>query len=247
MPTLTNPKDWKQESRMLEAVPPAHLPRNRRPAFIIPKNKRFSIVRDYLPNLSKTDKDKASEGIEAAVRKFLIAANLDGRPLPANVRVRMENLGKAATILLQELQDCDDLTREVITQKADATPPPSPKPKPRSGKRNLSDDLHTDLELDPMDPPDRIVDQLGQYAVMFAKLAKNAGTQPNSRKKTAFPTLVRELLSVWNTALGQSSKDKLAFTALVQAVTETGAVRNISPLAGDQRRKIQREINKIWN
>ena len=245
MPTKTKPKKWKQESRILEAVPPAHLSRKRRPKFVITKKKRLSIVNDHFPNLSKNEKEKAAEGIEAAVRKFLIAANIDGRPLPANVRARMKNLEKTTKVLLGELRNCDDLSWEVITQKADTTPPPSPKPRKRKGKRKLSDDLYTPLEIGPLDTPDRIADQLQQYVALFSEAAKNTGALNNRRKRTAFPTLVSELMSVWNAAPGQGGRGDPAFVDFVEAVAKTKPVSKIVPPVGDQRRKIQRAIIKV--
>jgi hypothetical protein len=243
MVTKTKPKGWKQESSILKAVPPAHLPRSRRPNYIVTKKVRLELVKAHIPKLSKAKRDEVVEGIEGAVRKFLFAANIDGRPLPANIRARMESLEKTAKGLLQELRDCDDLSWEVITRKADTTPPPpSPKPRKDKGKRKLSDDLHVPLEIGPMDPPDRIVEQLEQYALLFSKVAKNAGNLGDKRKRTAFPTLIHELNSVWNTATGQSGKGNSKFTDFAVAVANTKSVRAIIPPVADQRRKIQRAI-----
>jgi hypothetical protein len=66
MPTKTKPKKWEQESRILEAIPPAHLPPNRRPPYIIPEEERLAIVSDHLPNLPKTKRGEAVEGIDPA-------------------------------------------------------------------------------------------------------------------------------------------------------------------------------------
>jgi hypothetical protein len=245
MPTKTNPKKWARESRIIEDVPPAHLSPNRRPKFIITKKERLGIVDKHFPNLSKTEKAKAAEGIEAAVRKFLLAANIDDRPLPANIRARMKSLEKTASDLLQELKDCDDLSWEVITRKADITPPPSPKPRKEKGKSKLSNDLYVPLEIGPMDPPDRLIEQLEQYLVMFSGIAKNAGTMANNRKHTAFSTLVGELNSIWNTAMGLSGKGNPDFTDFVETVAKTDPVFEIARPVGDQRRKIQRAIIKV--
>jgi hypothetical protein len=244
MATKTKPKKWAKESRIIEDVPPAHLSPNRRQKFVITKKKRLSIVENHFTNLSKPEKAKAAEGIEAAVRKFLIADNIDGRPLPANIRARMRTLEKAASDLLQELRDCDGLSWEVITRKVDITPPPSPKPRKGKGKSKLSDDLYTPLEIEPMDPPDRLIEQLEQYLALFSGIAKKAGTLKNNRKKTALPTLVRELKSVWKVATGKDGKGNSAFTDFVEAVTETDQVCKAVPSAGLQRLRLQRIINK---
>ncbi len=202
MVTPTEPKPWKQEIGILAEVPPAHLPRNRRPGFVTTKKVRLQIVRKHLPDISKADKEKVVEGLEMAVRKFLIAANIDGRPLPANIRVRMEVLEKTAQEMLHKLQDCDDLSWEVIKQKAAATPPPSPKPMEGKGKSKLTDALFTPIEIESMDPPDRIIEQLEQYATMFSKLTKSAGAMSNNRRATALPVFFIELKLVWKNATG---------------------------------------------
>jgi hypothetical protein len=249
MPTKTKLKKWKQEeSRMLAAVPPAHLQPDRRPAYILPEEERLSIVSDHLPKLSKTEKDKAVEGIEGAVRKFLIAGNIDDRPLPAHVRVQMERLEEAASNLLGELLDCDSLSWDVITQKAAATPPPPPPPPPPKSKskvRALADAMYVPLQVEPMDPPDRIIEQLRQYVPLFSTIAKSAGAMSNSRKKGAFLALVGELMSVWSAATSQDCKGNSAFTDFVEAVAKTDPVRTVSPLTEYPRLKIQRVIREI--
>lgn len=243
MVTKTKPKDWEQESIILKAVPPAHLSRKRKPKFIITKKDRLSIIRKHLPNLSKADREKTAEGIEAAVREFLYAANIDGRPLPANIRARMGTLEKTAKGLLRELRDCDDLSWEVITRKADITSAPSPKSRKGKGKSKLSDDLYTPLPIEPMDPPDRLIEQLDQYTALFSQVSKNAAALGNKRKNTAFPILINKLNSVWIGATGKSGKSVPAFTNFVVAIANLKPVRDISPPVGDQRRKIQRTIN----
>ncbi len=244
MATDTKPKDWKQESSILKAVPPAHLSRKRKPKFIIATKERLGIVNDHLPDLSKTEKDKAAVGIEAAVRAFQYAANIDGRPFPANIRAQMKTLEKTASDLLQKLRDCDDLSWEVITRKADKTPPPPTKPRREKGKSKLLVDLGVSLDIGPMDPPDRLIEQLEQYVGLFSKVAKNAETLGNARRKTAFPTLVSNLMSVWETATDKDCTGNPAFTGFVEAVAKTEPVRKLIPPVGDQRRKIQRAINK---
>lgn len=242
MVTETKPKGWQQESNMLKTVPPAHLSRKRKPKFIIAKKDRLGIIREHLPTLSRADREKAAEGIEGAVREFLYAANIDGRPLPANIRARMRTLEKTAKGLLRGLRDCDDLSWEVITRKADITAAPLPKPRERKGKSKLSDDLYTPLEIGPMDPPDRLIEQLDQYTALFSQVAKNAAALGNKRKNTAFPILINKLNSVWLTATGQSGKGDPAFTGFAINVAALKPVNDIAPPVGDQRRKIQRAI-----
>ena len=74
-------------------------------------------------------------------------------------------------------------------------------------------------------------------------LFRSAGTLTNSRKKTALPTLIRELKSVWKVATGKDSKGDSAFTNFVEAVTETEQVSKVAPSVGLQRLKLRRIIN----
>jgi hypothetical protein len=244
MGTDTKPIGWKQESNILLAVPPAHLSRKWGLKYIVTKKERLKLVNAHIFGLPKLKKDAAVDGIEAAVRKFLFADNFDDRPLPAHIRERMKKLDKAASTLLRQLEDCDDLTWEVITKKADVTQRLPPEPLERKGKSELSNALYTPIEIEPMDPPDRLIDQLGQYATMFSKLAKSAGAMSNRRSKTALSDLIGELKLVWKNAKGTDGKGDPLFTDFVEAVANLQVVRDIIPPAGLQRLKLQRIINK---
>jgi hypothetical protein len=242
MPTKTEPKEWERKGHFVEVVLPALGGRIPKATPTLPKRVCSRIVKTHFPNLPKSETERAAEGINTAVQMFLIAANTDAQPLPANIKARMESLEKAAVNLLTELQDCDDLTYSAIAEKAE-TAPPLPLPKPEQRKRYLMDYLYARRENESMDPPDRIINQLRQYAPLFAEMAKNAGTLTNSRKKTALPTLIRELKSVWKVATGKDSKGDSAFTNFVEAVTETEQVSKVAPSVGLQRLKLRRIIN----
>jgi hypothetical protein len=244
MATKTKPKAWKHKGRLAEEVLPNLGGRIPKPKPSIPKSVCNRIIKEHLSELSKSDKKKAAEGIDFAVHKFLVAANVDARPLPENIRAQAEGLEKAARVLLNELENCDDFTWSIIAEKAETTPPaPAPKPTPR--KRYLLNYLLVPLKNEPMDRPDRIVNQLRQYAVSISEIAKNAEAFGRPRTRTAFPILVWELMSVWMIATGEDGKSNPKFTDFVKAVAGTDPVRKVVPPVGDQRRKIQRTIIKV--
>jgi hypothetical protein len=240
MPTKTKPKQWKQGSVAIKAVPPADYVHRGMLEYIVPKNERRAIVNKHCPNLSGPQKEKVAEGIEAAVRKFPYAVNIDNRPLPANVGAQMVILEKLARGLLQELQGCDDLTAEVIERKADKTPPLPPSPKTTKGP--LLDAISTPLPVGPMDPPDRLISQLQQYADLFSDVTKNANAMGSRRKRVAFPALVNELHAAWRAETGRSGKGDPLFTDFVEAVAQIELVRKICPPTAHQRLKIQRAL-----
>ena len=245
MPTKTKSQKWEQLSPLLVnplllVAPPPNVQWNS--GFIISDVERLAIVKKYFPKLSKTKKNKAADGIEIAVREFLLANNFDKRPQMSSVRVQMKDLETAASVLLNQLRECDDFSRQAITMKAASTPPPSPEQKPRT-EDNVPSALILD-RIEPMDPPDRLIDQLQQYTELFGKLAKAAAAKKTNRKKTAFPTLVRELLSVWKTAKGQNGAVDPELVNFIEEVANNQSVRKIVPPVGDQRRKIQRAIKE---
>jgi len=241
MPTKTKRKPWRRKGHVVDQVLPKLGRRTPKPKPSIPKSVCNRIIKDHLKRLSKSERRKAAEGIDFAVRIFIVAANVDAQPLPENIRAQAEDLEKAARVLLTELRDCDDFTWSMIAEKAETTPPlPAPKPAPR--KRYLLDYVSVPLKNEPMDHPDRIINQLRQYAPMFSEIAKDTEALERKRKRTAFPTLVNELNSVWIGATGKSGKSVPAFTDFAMAVANTKPVRDITPPVEDQRRKIQRAI-----